>query len=81
MGDNYMGEDRRMSLDMDWHQHKLKILGDLDDLKSETKETRLEVINMGKAIEVMSTKMKSAVALIAGVISIVVSIISAVIGK
>ncbi len=68
-------------LDMDWHQHKLKILGELDDLKAATKETKLEVINMGKAIEVMSTKMKSAVALIAGVISVAVSIGSAFIGK
>lgn len=68
-------------LDMDWHQHKLKILGELDDLKVATKETKLEVINMGKAIEVMSTKMKSAVALIAGGISVVVSIVTAFIGK
>ena len=53
------GRERRgdaHTRDLDWHQNKLKILGDLDDLKEESKETKKEVQKISNTLIILQTK-------------------------
>jgi hypothetical protein len=80
---NWDGRERRRdehARDLDWHQNKLKILGDLDDLKIESKETKNEVQKISNTLIILQTKIGIMVAGISLVISTVVGIGASFIG-